>query len=475
MKTLGDTLPRRFKAKASGAITAGKPCIVEADGDVAQVTGTSASAGTSTVFHDASTGSVDVAYDSAAQKIVVFYRDIANSSYGTAQVGTVSGTSISFGTAVVFESASTADLAATFDSNAGKVVVAYGESSTSGKCAIGTVSGTSISFGTPVTFESARIDSTAIAFDSDENRIVIAYKDRGNSNQGTAIAGSVSGTSISFGSASVFQSGTVTGGYGATYDSTAQKVVIGFRHDSKGKAIVVDVNDTTLTYGTAVTFTTNNAVDINSAHDSTSGKNVFVFRDLTETDGKAVVGTVTASDNSISFGTIQTFKDNAVDDPRVMYDSSSSNFFILYEDTSGTTKLSFLTATLSGTTLTFAASIDIVSEAGELLRLAYDANAAKYVAVYSASADSDKGKYAVLTNASTNLTSENYIGIAEYAAADTETATVLIKGGVSTTQSSLTPGQTYFVQTDGTIATSAGTPSVTAGTAVTSTKLIVKG
>ena len=326
---------------AEGAITAGKPCIVEADGDVAQVTGTSASAGTSTVFHDASTGSLDVAYDSTAQKIVVFYRDIANSSYGTAQVGTVSGTSITFGTAVVFESATTTDVAATFDSNAGKVVVAYGESSTSGKCAIGTVSGTSISFGTPVTFESARIDSTAIAFDSDENRILIAYKDRGNSNQGTAIAGSVSGTSISFGSASVFQSGTVTGGYGATYDSTAQKVVIGFRHDSKGKAIVVDVNDTTLTYGTAVTFTTNNAVDINSAHDSTSGKNVFVFRDITDTDGKAVVGTVTASDNSISFGTVQTFKDNAVDDPRVMYDSSSNNFLIPYEDTSGTTKLSF--------------------------------------------------------------------------------------------------------------------------------------
>ena len=129
-----------------------------------------------------------------------------------------------------------------------------------------------------------------------------------------------------------------------------------------------------------------------------------------------------------------------------MYDSSSNNFLIVYEDTSGTTKLSFLTATLSGTTLTFAASIDIVSEAGEILRLAYDANAAKYVVVYSASADSDKGKYAVLTNSFVNLTSENYIGIAEYAAADTETATVLIKGGVSTTQSSLTPGQTYFVR-----------------------------
>ena len=96
---------------------------------------------------------------------------------------------------------------------------------------------------------------------------------------------------------------------------------------------------------------------------------------------------------------------------------------------------------------------------------------------YRDGSDSDKGKANIYRPAydETNLTSENYIGIAEYAAADTETATVLIKGGVSPDQSSLTPGQTYFVQTDGTIGTSADSPSVTAGTAVTSTKLIVKG
>ena len=38
------------------------------------------------------------------QKIVIAYRDNGNSNYGTAVVGTVSGTSISFGTPVVFES-----------------------------------------------------------------------------------------------------------------------------------------------------------------------------------------------------------------------------------------------------------------------------------------------------------------------------------------------------------------------------------
>ena len=453
---------------------AAKTIFNDPGGKVKAIASVSASAGTSTLFHDASTGDLDVVYDSTAQKIVVFYQDIANSSYPTAQVGTVSGTSVSFGTATVIESQSGDGFSATFDSNAGKIVVAYRQSSTSGKCAIGTVSGTSISFGTPVVFENASVDNIAIAFDSDENRIVIAYRDRGNSNQGTAIAGSVSGTSISFGSASVFQSGSVTGGYGATYDATAQKVVIGFRYNSQGKAIVVDVNNTTLTYGTAVDFTSNNAIDISLTYDSTAGKNVFVFRDLTDTDGKAVVGTVTASDNSISFGTVQTFKDNAVDDPRVIYDSSSNNLLIVYEDTSGTTKLSFLTATLSGTTLTFGSSIDIISEDATSPRIAYDANAAKHVVVYSASAASDKGKYAVLTNSSTNLTSENYIGITDQAYTDGQDATVAVVGCIDRNQTSLTAGQQYFVQTDGTFSTTAGSPSVLAGTAISATELVVK-
>ena len=49
------------------------------------------------------------------------------------------------------------------------------------------------------------------------------------------------------------------------------------------------------------------------------------------------------------------------------------------------------------------------------------------------------------------------------------------KGGISKNQLSLTAGKSYYVQTDGTITTTAGDPSVFAGTAVSSTKLIVKG
>ncbi|MGA1772345.1 MAG: threonine synthase, partial [Flavobacteriaceae bacterium] len=80
-----------------------------------------------------------------SNKVVIAYRDIGNSSYGTAVVGTVSGTSISFGSPVVFESSDSRDVDITFDSTNNKVVIAYRDtlSSHSGTGIVGTVSGTS--------------------------------------------------------------------------------------------------------------------------------------------------------------------------------------------------------------------------------------------------------------------------------------------------------------------------------------------
>ena len=83
MKTLGDTLPRRFKAKASGSITAGKPLIVEADGDVAQVTLSRSvlstpSLGTAAEFTGNTGGGkpfIQTVYDANADKFLVFYQE----------------------------------------------------------------------------------------------------------------------------------------------------------------------------------------------------------------------------------------------------------------------------------------------------------------------------------------------------------------------------------------------------------------
>ena len=58
---------------------------------------------------------------------------------------------------------------------------------------------------------------------------------------------------------------------------------------------------------------------------------------------------------------------------------------------------------------------------------------------------------------------------------DGQTATIQLIGSVDDAQSGLTPGQKYYVQTDGTLSTTAGSPSVLAGKAISSTKLAIKG
>ena len=79
MKTLGDTRPRRFKAKASGSITAGKPCVVETDGDVAQVATSAAATGSLTdIASTSNTTQMGTAYDTTNDKVVVAYRDESN-------------------------------------------------------------------------------------------------------------------------------------------------------------------------------------------------------------------------------------------------------------------------------------------------------------------------------------------------------------------------------------------------------------
>ena len=230
---------------ASGNLASGQAVVLKADGTVEAITAVAQGVGAESVFESATSNYGVATYDSTNNKVVIAYQDSGNSSYGTAVVGTVSGTSISFGTPVVFESAVSAHIAATYDSSNNKVVIAYtdGGNSSYGTAIVGTVSGTSISFGTAVVFNAANTQQyTSATFDSTANKVVIAYTDTANSSHGAAIAGTVSGTSISFGTTTVTNA-AVTYYNAATYDSTNNKVVIGYKDAGNSS------------YGTAVVFT----------------------------------------------------------------------------------------------------------------------------------------------------------------------------------------------------------------------------
>ena len=103
----------------------------------------------------------------------------------------------------------------------------------------------------------------------------------------------------------------------------------------------------------------------------------------------------------------------------------------------------------------------------------FDSSANKVVIAYRTLAGYGTG--IVFENEFQNLTAENYIGISNDSYSDGETAQVQIVGAVDDAQTGLTAGQSYYVQIDGSLSTSADTPSVFAGTAISATKLIVKG
>ena len=135
-----------------------------------------------------------------------------------------------------------------------------------------------------------------------------------------------------------------------------------------------------------------------------------------------------------------------------------------------------ITGTISGTSISFADEITLDSSTTANINGMYIPDGNKgLVAFNNGSSD---GMAIIRQFASTNLsasTSESFIGFAQDTVATGQPVTINTKGAIDENQSSLTSAQQYFVQTDGTLGTSADDPSVVAGTAVTATKLIVKG
>ena len=487
MRIIGNdpSVPRQTQEVASGTLPNGKPVVVNADGTVSAVsaTGGGAAFGTPVVFNDAESIYESATFDSNSNKVVISYRDSAAGDNGYAVVGTVSGSSISFGTPVAFNtgSSSTNYTAITFDSNSNKVVIAYqdGGNSSYGTAIVGTVSGDSISFGTEVVFNSGNSDFITSTFDSSNNKVVIAYRDQGNNQYGTAIVGTVSGTSISFGSEVVYNS-TFTSNNGSTFDSNSNKVVIVYRNDgvsgTPGTAIVGTVSGSSISFGTAVVFDSDRADGNVATFDSNSNKVVVAYQDPNNTDAiQAIVGTV--SGTSISFGTAAVIDTNAYVYNAISFDSNANKVLVSYVDSGNSNYGTAAVGTVSGTSISFGTPIVFSASNSQNAYIAstFDSNSNAIVVAYRDAGNSNYGEAVVFQSQSTNLTSENYIGIARSGAADTAGAIIDTQGAIADNLTGLTAGQSYYVQTDGTLGTTADDPSVFAGTAVSATKLIVKG
>lgn len=462
---------------ASGALANGDLVCVNSDGTASVIaeTGNTASTGTATVYNSGSTsGSRQaVAYDKSNNKVVVVYRDNSNSNYGTAVVGTVSGTSITFGTPVTFESTGSNLPAVCYDENAQKVLIVWQEPvSDDGFAIVGTVSGTSISFGTAVEFETVHASSLLLSYDSTAQKIVVSWLHYTGAawNNRLAVA-TISGTSVSFGTTNSWKTGSTTAVTGMVYVPDADRTVI--KHDND--LYLCTVSGTTISVGSANEIAASADSAGNIVYDSTN-KKVIALYEISDV-GYAKVATVTAS--SITFGAQQTMTGVNPHGGQLLgiWNATAEKLLVIYPDSDNSRAGTFVEGTVSGDTITF--TTEAVFETGLTYdhNLTYDPDEGVVIFNYADSDNSGYGTAIVRQSAYTsqNLTAENYIGISDGAYADGATAKIQIVGSVDDAQSGLTAGKKYYVQNDGTLSTTADDPSVFAGTAISATEIIVKG
>jgi len=465
---------------ASGTLPNGQAVILNSNGTVTAVAGSGSAedipSGSEVTFLSSNTAEINTSFDpNNANKFIVAYANLGSTRRGSCSVGTVSGTSISFGAEQVFESSQIAVVSAAFDPNAANIfIVAYKLSSaTAGKSLVGTVSGTSISYGSATNFIGSNFDNfCGVSFDPNTSgKFVIAY----SNSSGKAKIGTRSGTSLSYGSETTFSSST-TYFASVAYDlNTANKLVVVYQNTGNsdyGHAIVGSVSGTSISYGSSYAFNSVNTKESSTQFEpNTANTFVTAYRNDTSPEkGSAIAGVV--SGTSISFGTQVNFSTTEIEYPSLAFDSTLSNKLIVgYSDKGSSSHAKVSTGSLSGNALTFASPVSIKSAASYYTSVAFNPSASGSFVINYSSSNTGLSITGKINSLSTNLTSTNLMGISAEAIASGATGKVNVLGGLNEGQSSLTPASIYYVQGNGSISTVATAPAQKIGQAISSTKL----
>ena len=380
-----------------------------------------------------------ITWDSTNSKFVLCYTDRSDSNKYKARVGSLGGSdnvTITIGSAV--DTGLTArngynsggrECDVVYDSNSGKIVVATANSSSNAISVVGTVSGTSITFGTPVTILTGNSDSVNLAFDSSVNKIV-AVVGRSTSDWIYSYVGTVSGNSITWGTYQVVEATQNGGPPSVVYMTEQQKVFVAFDSDGfRAHCKIGTVSGNSITWGARTDCGTNDTTlqragsFMHCAYDTYAKLPAVAWRAAYSGDVLAVSAAKSISGTTATFGNIITAEAQGVRSPFVCDLNKPGGVGIFYRNQGASGQAKYR-------------SVDIASQV-------------------------------------TNVTGENFLGLSAASYTNGNEATIQVSGNSNSNQVGLTTGQNYFVQNDGTLGLAAATPKVYAGTAVSATKLLV--
>ena len=483
---------------ASGTLSNGQTVIVNTDGTVSGVSTSSVteSLGSIVNFEPGGGSEFISGVDIGNGRVVFAYSDIYNSRHGTAVVGTINGSTITFGTPVVFHAFRTNYTSVAYDSANDRVVICFSDgnqgssSSGNGKARVVQVTGNSFgTFGTLTQFHGGNTSYNKANYDSVSGKIVISFLDA-TPNHGKAVVGEITSgtTNITFGSDTTFNGSNTALNVTSTFDVKKNRLLVVFRNNSQSTrsyAVVGQISGTSISFGTIQKFTNNTMNEVvavyNPDANSGGGSSLIAYRDQSAGNiGRCLGAQIDPSNNSITFGQILPFHDAECIYIGLGYDPNAKRYIVTYRDTADSNKMKVDIGYEQSPGANNGYFRDYIGT-GNALQINPTHTYYSSFPVYNAQDKNvvlgldDDGVVYTPPSVGTNLTATNYIGIAGEAISNGATGKVTIFGGTNSGQTGLTTAQTYYVQTDGSLSTTAGDPSVVAGTSISSTKIIVKG
>ena len=233
-------------------------------------------------------------------------------------------------------------------------------------------------------------------------------------------------------------------------------------------------------------------------YDETSGKVIMLARASGDSQLLSFVGTISGTGSSLSiswgsgvqaYGSFSNMVGNNIPKYNMVYDPAQTKIMMLMPDTSGTTVMKTRVATISGTSVSWGTEQSVTFQGGGNNIILGNPTAVGG-RVFLAT-DNGSTVYGTILKTSEDISSltepEQYIGFADQAYTNGQTATIKTYGNIVDTLSGLTPGTKYYLQGDGTVGTSSTFTTTdlgwngqgvvrggVAGVAISSSKLLIR-
>lgn len=480
-----------FQATATGTLANGDTVVVRSDGNVEAITQNSytyASA-SNVVYQTGTTNYFAAIFEPTSGKVVVCYTQQASAPNNLkCTLGSISGETITFTTPVnvTTDTATSPSLATKGD---GTFVVSFVDGANADYCGVkvGTISGNSVTFGStgyPWSYGGNNNAGTSIIYHPIEDRYVVAAQVTSVfvGCTGASVSGTGSNASLTFGNRTNLNFGTTAYHYyiNLVYDEFTNTVTL--VASSGGGSVytqMAELSNLTVserTNSSYQNFSNGSTNNIKAVYDK-KNKGILVYYQSSGTHYARFLNAASASATSYTFSSDLNILgySNSPSGIALSYDETIEKVVAYTQKSSNNSNVSVVITNNSGT-LSAATEQTVGTGAIFTADATYDTTNKRHVLVFRDNNNSAAGTANVVRQPyiDTNLEADNFIGIADGAYTNGQTATVQVVGSVDDAQSGLTPGKKYYVQADGSLSLTPDTPSVLAGVAVAATKLLIK-